>query len=384
MKILYHHRTLGDGAEGIHVSEMVGALRALGHEVRVVSLIGEKSNSDTAGRRRWSRIARMMPGVFYEFGEIAYNLKGFGSLNREVRKFRPDAIYDRYASYNYSAVAVGRKRGIPVILEVNSPYSLQRQSFDERIYLKGVIRWFERKVCSDATVVIVVSSALREVLTDMGVPAGNIVVMPNGVDPVVFHPPTNPDADRERLGLGGKVVIGFSGILRPWHGLDMLVEAFGRLARRRKDLHLLIVGDGPSRATIEAAARALGIEKAITVTGRLPHQRVVDQVAGMDIAVSPRATFYSSPMKILEYQAMGKAVVAPDMMNIRDLIRDGETGVLFRPEDAGDLETKLERLLDDADARRELGRRAREWIVGERTWRHNAEAVVRLIEESRR
>jgi glycosyltransferase involved in cell wall biosynthesis len=380
MKILYHHRTLGDGAEGIHVAEIVKAFRQLGHEVRVLSLIGEATNTTSSTQSRWSRVARLMPGFVYELGEMAYNLHGYLSLSRAVEEFHPDFIYDRYVSYNYSAVGTGRRYGIPVVLEVNSPYSFQKQTFDETLYFRHVLRFFERKICRDATRVVVVSTPLKKFLVSIGVPAERIVVMPNGTDPCVFHPHIDGEPIRQQYGLEGKIVIGFCGILRPWHGLELLLQAFAEVLPGRPDLHLLIVGDGPSRADLERLLRERGLTNHVTITGRQPHERVRVFVAAMDIAVSPRATFYASPMKILEYMGMGKAIVAPDMENIRDILTHEQDGLLFRAEDVGSLAKSLQYLIGSAARRAAFGKMARQKIEAERTWSHNAQAVVRLLE----
>ena len=379
MKILYHHRTLGDGAEGIHVAEMVKAFRQLGHDVRVLSLIGEATNTTSPAQSRWSRVARLMPGFVYELGEIAYNLHGYLSLSRAVEEFRPDFIYDRYVSYNYSAVGTGRRYGIPVVLEVNSPYSFQKQTFDETLYFRHVLRFFERKICRDATCVVVVSTPLKQFLVSIGVPDERIVVMPNGTDPRMFHPHIDGEPIRQQYGLEGKIVIGFCGILRPWHGLELLLQAFAEVLPGRPDLHLLIVGDGPSRADLECLLRDRGLTRQVTITGRQPHARVRAFVAAMDIAVSPRATFYASPMKILEYMGMGKAIVAPDMENIRDILTHEQDGLLFRTEDASSLAKSLQYLIGNAARRAEFGKMARQKIEAERTWLHNAQAVMCLL-----
>ena len=380
MKILYHHRTLGDGAEGIHVAEIIKAFRQLGHDVRVLSLIGEATNTTSPAQSRWSRVAKLMPGFVYELGEIAYNLHGYLSLSQAVEEFRPDFIYDRYVSYNYSAVGTGRRYGIPVVLEVNSPYSFQKQTFDETLYFRQVLRFFERKICQDATHVVVVSTPLKKFLASIGVPDERIVVMPNGTDPSVFHPHIDGEPIRQQYGLEGKVVIGFCGILRPWHGLELLLQAFAEVSLGRPDLHLLIVGDGPSRADLERLLRDRGLTRQVTITGRQPHERVRVFVAAMDIAVSPRATFYASPMKILEYMGMGKAIVAPDMENIRDILTHEQDGLLFRAEDAGALAKSLQYFIGNAARRAEFGKMARQKIEAERTWSHNAQAIVHLLE----
>lgn len=379
MRILYHHRTLGDGAEGIHVAEMVRAFRNLGHEVRVLALIGESTDVRARAQRRWARVATLMPGFAYELGEIAYNVRGYVSLAKAVKAFMPDFIYDRYVSYNYSAVAVGRRYDIPVFMEVNSPYSYQRQTFDETLYFKRLLRFFERKTCRDATRVIAVSTPLRRILVSLGVPEERVIVMPNGTDPDLFRPDLDGSIVRQRLGIDRKVVIGFTGILRPWHGLDLLMQAFEAVSNARDDLHLLIIGDGPIKGSLDQMAAGRGLAGKVTITGRVTHADVRSFVAAMDVAVSPRATPYASPMKILEYMAMGKAIIAPDMENIRDILTHGREAILFRPEDRTALESGLAMLLGDRALRARLGAAARRKIETERTWSHNASAVIDLV-----
>lgn len=383
MRILYHHRTLGDGAEGVHVASISEALRRLGHEVEVISLIGKRTNEASSRQRRWAGIARMMPGFVYEIGELGYNVMGRALIERAIREFRPDAIYDRYVNYCYAAVGAARRHRLPMILEVNSPYSFQKQTFDERLYFRGLSRRMERKICSDATRVIVVSTPLRDFLVSIGVPADRIIVMPNGVDAEVFAPRATGKNVRQALNIDDRLVVGFTGILRPWHGLDMLLQAFAGASGGGRPLHLLLVGDGPSRAEVEEQAARLGIQDHVTVTGRLPHATVRDYVAAMDVAVSPRATFYASPMKILEYMAMGKAVIAPDMPNIRDIVTHERDALLFTPERAESLEASLARMLGDEGLRGRLGREARRTVEQGRTWTHNARAVVELFERAR-
>lgn len=381
MRILYHHRTLGDGAEGIHVAEMIKAFRKLGHEVKVVSLIGEQTNVATKKQGKWTKIKKMLPGFLFELGEMAYNLHGYRSLSRAVQAFHPDFIYDRYVSYNYSAIGVARTYGIPVMLEVNSPYSYQKQTFDEKLMFKDLARTFERKISQNASKVITVSTPLKKFLISIGVPESQIVVMPNGADPDVFDLSIDASEIRKQIGGEGKIVVGFTGILRPWHGLELLVQAFEAIVREHKQVHLLIVGDGPIRAEIEEDVEKRGLSDKVTVTGRQSHSLVSQYVAVMDIAVSPRATFYASPMKILEYMAMGKAIIAPDMENIRDLLKHQEDGFLFQDEDVSELTRGLQTLIEQKEFRVMLGKNARKKIETERTWLHNAHDVIALVQD---
>jgi glycosyltransferase involved in cell wall biosynthesis len=382
MRILYHHRTLGDGAEGIHIAEIVNSFRKIGHDVFVVSLIGDSTNIQSNKQKMWSKIAKSMPDFFYEIGEITYNISSYISIYQAIKEFRPHFIYDRYAIYHYSAVALANRFDIPIVLEVNCPYSNQKEIFDETLYFKRLSRFFERRICYDATHVIVVSTPLKKFLVSIGVPPKQIVVIPNGTDPEIFHPDISGKEYRCRYGLDGKVVIGFTGILRPWHGLDLLLRAFEQVSYEYSRLHLLIVGDGPARADLERWLVSKDLSRQVTITGRQPYNRISQFVAAMDIAVSPRATFYASPMKILEYMAMGKAIVAPDMENIRDILHHRQDAILFPPEDVEGLVGGLRELIRDPVLRASLGHEARRRIETERTWLHNVQRVIQLVENA--
>jgi glycosyltransferase involved in cell wall biosynthesis len=382
LRILYHHRTLGDGAEGIHIREMVNAFRDLGHDVRVVSLVGDNTRPTVPGARRWSRLAKRIPSSAYELAELAYNVVGRRALAKAVREFEPDAIYDRYNSYSTAAVTVGRRAGLPILLEVNSPVAYERTEYEHlKLKLPRLAKRYERRICTGADHVFAVSTPLRDYLVrEYHLPDTHVTVLPNGANPKTFHPNVSSERVRARYGLDGRVVVGFVGILRPWHGVEMLIDAIAALCRQWPDLHLLIVGDGPIQQELEHRAERMQVRDRMTFTGRVAHDEVREHVAAMDVAVSPRATFYASPMKLLEYMALAKPVVAPDLANIRDILEHGVTGLLFEPERVEDLTSQLRRLLQDRDLRHGLGMEARRRIESRFNWRYNAQRVTDSIE----
>jgi glycosyltransferase involved in cell wall biosynthesis len=143
---------------------------------------------------------------------------------------------------------------------------------------------------------------------------------------------------------------------------------------------LLIVGDGPIRSDLEKTVANNGLSGKVTITGRQVHEMVRFFVAAMDIAVSPLSTFYASPMKIIEYMAMGKALVAPNTPNIRDIVTHEEDGILFYPQKVDDLIQKLLFLIGDCHLRGRLGFNARSKIESRYTWQRNAKHVVSIIE----
>ena len=376
MRILYHHRTLGDGAEGIHISEMVDALRRRGHEVQLAGPVSEPDTQLARRRSPWSRLSALLPDAAYELAEIAYNSVARTTLGRHVRRFRPDLIYDRYNTYSTAAIATGRAHGIPVLLEVNT-IALERQTYEHhRLRMPALANRYERSICAGASHVFAVSTPLAHFLAvERGVDRRDLTVLPNGANPETFKPGASPRPAALTGVASQRIVIGFVGILRPWHGVDLFLQACVTLVQRGHDVHVLIVGDGPMEGALRRLASSAQIAERVTFTGRVAHRTVKDYVAAMDVAVSARATFYASPMKIIEYMAMARPVVAPAMTNIRDLIDDGENGLLFEPENTADLARKLEDLIVAPARRVELGRAARQKVEQLLNWDHNARIV---------
>jgi glycosyltransferase involved in cell wall biosynthesis len=381
MKILYHHRTLGDGAEGIHIREMVKAFRQLGHDVRVIGPVGEAATERGRRSRMLERLKRSIPAVLYEILEILYTAYCFWRTARAIRSFQPDFIYDRYITFNAGTILASRVFQTPVCLEVNAPLAMERAvEPDERLTLKRLASRMESWICSHSTHTIVVSTPLKTYLESIGIPAGKCIVMPNGVDPERFAPRKMDPVPRTDLAIPEEsIVIGFTGILRPWHGLELLLEAFAGILKDGAPALLLIVGDGPHRGTLEERINALGIAGSVRITGRVPHDDVPTYVSLFDVAVAPRATFYASPMKVIEYMALGKAVVVPATPNFLDIIDAQVNGIVFEEGSAHALEEALRSLCRQPDLRHQLGVRAREKVERTLNWRWNAQAVCKLV-----
>ena len=372
MRILYHHRTLADGAEGIHIQEMIEAFQDLGHVVSVKALVEPEARGQGGGGF-WGRVKAFLPHATFELAAMAYNLVDFVAFGRAIDREKPDLVYKRHAIYDIGAVLAARRRRVPVVLEINCPYSSPQHRRFERVRFPRLARFFEARAVDAATVAAVVSSPLGDYIRQLTRHPDRVLVVPNGANPRRFTPaPASASLEwhpRRHRGL----VVGWAGILRDWHRVDLLIEAVARLPAAT----LLIVGDGPDRARLEQLAQSIGIIDRLTITGRVSHAEMPRYVAAFDVAVAADdRTGYASPMKILEYMAMAKAVVAPRLPNIEDLIDEGADGLLFEPGDALSLASILQRLASDEDLRVRLGRRARSKIEGERNWRRNAETVL--------
>jgi glycosyltransferase involved in cell wall biosynthesis len=221
---------------------------------------------------------------------------------------------------------------------------------------------------------------LADIILGAGVAEYRIHVIPNGVDPRRFSPDIEGVEARCELGLGNHVVLGFTGFVRPWHGLDRVIDVMANYGPAQT-LHLLVVGDGPAKADLEHMANRLGVADRVRFVGPIDRARIPRYMAAFDIALQPSAVAYACPLKLIEYMAMGKAIIAPDQPNIRELIKNTDTGLLVREGDTGELAEAIVSLATNAELRHSLGRRAASEVYKRGlTWEANAERVELLAD----
>jgi glycosyltransferase involved in cell wall biosynthesis len=383
MRILYHHRTQGEEPESIHIGSIVAALRAQGHEVRVVGPVdiehGEaastKPDAAPAPAHRLVRIKEAVPRVVFELLQIAYNLVAWRRLDRAIRDFAPDLVYERYALYGFAGGVVARRRGVPLILEVNTPYA-QAWAKYYGLNLPRLARWIERRTLRAADHIITVTHEQAKLLHELGVKPERITVSHNAIDPQWFdHQRQHDPLLRDRLGLKG-VVVGFVGTMNRWQGIPKFGQVIASVLARTPDASFLFVGDGEFRQALEDTCRAQGHLDRVVFAGRQPHARIPAFVAAMDIAVLLDSNTYGSPMKIFEYWGMGKPVVAPSVPPVLEVLRDGETGFLIEPGHAEQLADRIVQLAGDAALRERLGGAGRTYVRAHHTWRNNADQIL--------
>lgn len=372
MRILYHHRTQGEEPEAIHIAAIVDALRALGHEVRTVgpAPVASQSSGDTKPSLL-GRVKRAAPRLIFELLQLAYNLVVYFRIRRAILEFQPDLIYERYALFNFAGVLLARHKKIPLILEVNTPYAQAwAQYFD--LYLRRLARWIEKRTLLAAGHIVTVTQVQERMLIDEGVPAARISVCHNAIDPAWFDPVRHHDPRvRERLGLNG-IVVGFVGTMNRWQGIPEFPKVLREVLRTCEDVCFLFVGDGEFRSQLEDYCRAEGLVKRVVFTGRKPHADIPALVAAMDIAILLNSNEYGSPMKIFEYLGMGKAVIAPAVAPLKEVLREGETGLLIAPGSAAEMAQAIIRLVEDPALRSRLGTAGRAYVTANHTWHQNA------------
>lgn len=383
MRILYHHRTASKDGQAVHIEEMIEALREQGHEVRIVSPGDADTSGQDSGRMGsdmgWvHQLKARMPKAVYELMELGYSLLAYRKLMAAARDFRPDVIYERYNLFLLSGLMASRRLGIPMLLEVNAPLVQERSLHSGGLALTGLARWAEGTAWRGADRVLPVTDVLADHVRACGVPDSRIQVIPNGINRAHFAEAPTPQDAKTRLGLQGRLVLGFTGFVRDWHGVDRIVDWMAT-PQAPAHTHLLVVGDGPVRAELEQQARALGLGDRVSFTGVIHRDQVPAHVAAFDIALQPAVTAYASPLKLMEYLELGKAVVAPSTPNLREVLTDDDNALLFDESVPGVLQQALTRLCADEALRDRLSKAAHETITRrDLTWAGNARRVVAL------
>ena len=380
MRILYHHRTQAGDAQGIHIREMITAFQDLGHEVNTIALV---QNDGTRLRKNrgalWKQLVKYIPRWFYELMSLAYNLYGFWSLYRSIASKRPDLIYERYALNTFCGIWASRRFGIPLILEVNAPLYYEQAQLGQLVF-RRLARFSERWICSNSTLTIVVSDMMKEFLMQNGVRSQNLSVIRNGIDPTKFHPKVSGNLIRQKYDLEGKLVIGFVGWFRKWHGLEMLLKVMSETNFAVQGVRVLLVGDGPALPDLYRFAKEQRILPFVVFTGPVEQDRIPEHIAAMDIAVQPSVTEYACPIKIIEYMGMGKCIVAPNQPNIREILQDGINSFLFEPRNEECFKSALLVASECGETRHRIGRNAHQTLHERQyLWSANADKTLKLV-----
>ncbi len=378
MKILYHHRVASKDGQYVHIEEIIKAFRQLGHEVVVVEPDSVNQREFGEGSKLVSTMRAYIPGFIHELAEFGYSCLEYLKLRKAIIRHQPDVIYERYNLFFISGVWAARHFNLPYIVEVNSPL-FEERSTHGRLALKRLARWTETLVWQSADYVLPVTAVLSQRIAAAGVPAERMQVIPNGVNRSEFSSVVDGTTMKKQLGIQQPNVLGFTGFVRDWHGLDRVISLMSD--HDLQDWHFLVVGDGPVKAVLQEQAQRAGLEQRVTFTGLVNRDTIRDYVSCFDVALQPDVVDYASPLKLFEYLALGKAVLAPDMANIREILSNGTNASLFDNSSDEDFRCKLAQLCNDSGLRERLGRSARDLLEQQGYyWDENARLIVYLFQ----
>jgi glycosyltransferase involved in cell wall biosynthesis len=308
-----------------------------------------------------------------------------------VKRLRP-AVLHAASDYRNAlvALAVGQAFGLPVVYEVRGFWEETRLAVqgpgaaERECYLWHSAR--ELECMRQADRVVTLAETMRWRLMERGVDADAITVIPNAVDTEKFVPAGRDEVLAARLGLApDETVLGYISTFSSYEGIRYLIDATARLAADGRRVRCLLVGDGEQRGELEAHAATAGVSDLVVFTGRVPHADVLAYYGLIDVFVVPRTDDRVSqlvtPLKPYEAMATGRAIVVSRVPALAEMIEEGQTGLAFRPEDADDLASVVEGLIDDPARRSALGSAGRAWVCRHRTWHGNGDRYLQLYRD---
>lgn len=348
------------GAKGasVHVRAITAALARIGHTVTLaVAKLGDGNPPPAVHRRELLR---------EEPGEAADQLAAL--IAQEGVEF----VIERYSLQSGAARAAADVHGLRLVLEVNAPL-VQEATRYRGLADSDAALARERRAFGSADAIQVVSARLLSYVRSV-TPDTPVHLIANGVDIDRFA----SAAPAELTQADGRVLVGFVGSMKAWHGVIDLLEAFARVAGRPERPMLLLVGHGPQEEAARERAAAGDLSGRVLFAGPVAHAGVPGLVRRLDIAVAPytdSGDFYFSPLKILEYLAAGRPVVYPDLGELGTMV--GGAGLVYRAGDIAGLAGRLETLIGSARLRGQLGRCASRQARGH-AWDHVAERLMAL------
>jgi PEP-CTERM/exosortase A-associated glycosyltransferase len=311
-------------------------------------------------------------------------------LHEVIGEVHPQILHAHSPVLNaVSAIRAGRRHAIPIVYEIRALWedaAASHGTHGQAGLRYRVTRAVETRALHRADAVTTICEGLREDAIARGVPGDKVTVIPNAVDRNKFAGPGIPDpALATRLGLSGKIVLGFFGSFYAYEGLDLLLRALPDMRHRRADIAILLVGGGPEEERLRALAGELDLGPSVVFAGRVHHEEMRRYYDLVDLLVFPRIssrlTELVTPLKPLEAMAQERIVVASSVGGHRELIRDGETGYLFPPGDPQRLAKGVLAALADQESWPRIRAQASEFIDSERSWAHS---VARYGEVYRR
>jgi glycosyltransferase involved in cell wall biosynthesis len=396
-------------AAQLHMYHTIRGLQRTGHEVALLALQGrhvlctkdlqvfqtDRLLASHYGQLGWSGTAlfkRFESGVRRLQSELhlpylalfdSYRMAEAGSIN--LKGF--NLIHERFNLLALGGAWASKKLGIPLVLEVNADLLEQRKfkGIPERGLRRLFAVWATRVCFNTAAKIICISVGLKDHLSSKwNIEDSKLTVLPCAADVDAFEPNDNSNLVRRGLGLTTEPIVIWVGGYYPWHDLDLLLESFAQVLKRNSNARLVLVGDGQTRQSIAQRVQQNGLQHSVIMTGAIAHTRVPEMLSIADVAVVPSAPVAASrggtgtPLKLFEYMAAGKAIVATALNEAAEVIQDGHNGLLVEAGDVNGFAEAILTLLNDPVERVRLGQNARQQAIELYSW----EQYTRRLEET--
>jgi glycosyltransferase involved in cell wall biosynthesis len=392
MKILYysahpHLNLAAPSGPGTHMREVIKAFENRGHQIIKLIAGGEELATTSTIQFKKKNIKSFIPPFIWQslkdYKLLRHDAMMCNQLADLIKREKPDLVYERGYYLLTSGARICKELGIRHFIEINAPYPEEKRMMEGNSWFINKAKLAEKTQVNLSDRVFVVSTALKDYLQkNSGCDENKIVITPNAVNPGYIQTDNLKLAElRQCLGiLENEKVIGFVGSIFPYHGVDALLNAFQSIVKKSgaKNLKLLIVGDGEILPVLKDQAHAFHLEHQVIFTGNVPHKDVYNYISLMNITVMARSNWYGSPVKIFEYAALSKVVVAPDTIPVNDVMVNNVDGIIIK-NDGDDLERALSSILDRPEQAQKMALSFHQKVMSQHTWQNVGDNILNEI-----
>jgi glycosyltransferase involved in cell wall biosynthesis len=357
--------------------EFIGALERLGYRIFINWQTRQPSQVENKNIKMHIRevLKRYLQRFLKEPKKLLSNITQFISEYQIIQKQKPNIIFERLDLYLFAAALLAKMKRIPLVIEVDCPpYYEYKTSYGKRnLHIPFVPEYLERLNLRWADAAFVISSELKRYYVTKGVPDKKMIVIPNGADPKRFYPQPRDKSLEKLFGLEGKIVIGWVG--SGWSGIEKLVDMVQQIVHKREDVSFFFVCGGECKAFFKEKFRNLVSSQRVVLPGKIPSNEINRYLSCMNITLAPYPGLdfaYPSSLKVFEYMAAGKAVLASRIGQIAEIIEEERNGCLFDPDSHDEMIEKILMLIQNPKLRKSMGRQAREDVLKYYTWDRNA------------
>jgi len=321
-------------------------------------------------------------------------LKTFNKLRRLVSAYDIDIIhvFNPTLTCGIPGWLAARLCHKPLVLEFSDlviNFGIDTGQMNPKLLLTKLGLFIQNKLPFRADMVIA-TNFIGKMLESKGMPPERISIIPCGVSTTMFYPEIDASEIRQKYGLGDSIVILYQGLVCKAYGIDTLLDAMSEVSNKNKKAKLLIVGFHRSRERVgfeldeeiidfRKKAAQLGIKDKVIFTGPQPPEAIPSFIAASDICVNPMPYTLTcragSPIKVFEYMAVAKPVVATALDSVEGVVINGETGLITKPE-ADDIAQKILLLAENPGIRDKIGRNARQKVVAEYEWEKLGDKLI--------
>ena len=386
MRILYASASADLRRNGIfetHFIEIARNLSDMGHDLLVlVTAYAPRDGVDYGLNIKFipSGRPRFLSYLWAEFLRAFY-------LPFLIWKWHPHVLYTRRDRFEFLPPIWARLFRVPYVTEVHGVIQEEVRLRNGSSWYVRLLKLAERLSCALATRVICVTSGIKDELTSRyHLEDSKLMVIPNGANTELFRPLDKAEC-RRRLGLDrDSFYVGFAGSFYPWQGLETLVESASQIKEQgRLEIKYLLVGDGAEESGLRRKVSQYGLEHQVRFMGRVPYDEVPYYINAFDLCYLSREHYPGvfSPLKLYEYLACGKPVIASRTDGVTEVIAEGHCGYLFEPANTADLAATISQSFDERASLGKPGRNGRRLVEEKYSWRHVANSINTTLQHLR-